>query len=1083
MYSRKVTDRKIAQASRKIGFQITAHSLEEIETQIKRLNEIVGDDGRLTRPLRGDEKQFIINERLLSKLDFRYFCEKYAMVMFYEGGKIVHFKPNVAQEIVLQVWGEMEDSEVAIMLQQLKARQLGVSTLTEIAVIHRTQFYKHTNALIASYDPDQSKKMAGMMDRAYDNEPWWLKPEVTSYREDVLREFGNLDSGISIQHGSQFTGLGRGSTPNVAHLSEVAEYIEPEELIDASLLNAMHPSPKMFLVLESTAKGRKNYWHRLWEHSKTNYDSGRASLYPMFLPWFMGRDIYPTETWLKMHPIPQEYEPAALTCHHAERARNYVQSNELLKKFLGESWEMPVEQMWWWEVTREEYKNKDILNKFYEEMPADDLEAFQSTNRSAFDADILSVYREGCKPPLGVFGLRGRPDEIPPRLWPDRREVDAESPIINVKSRWIPSQPSIDCQLVPLKVREWPLRDPMGKFIVWEMPEDEEEYGVGIDTGDGVGLDRTTTEILRKATHERPWAQVAEFHSPYVGALEFWPMALAFSTLYSVHRQGQVRQCRVAIDCLRNGEAVQHEMRKRGWWNFHPWLRYDKKKLRTKDSHRMGTFSNVWFRAMMMDYIITGLKDESIDIFSPYFVDEMGDLERDDVRQSLKACFLAGTEVTAWDSSRIRIEDVPVGAEVISHSGRRSIVSDVCVRQFKGQAIQIKCAGLPAPVSCTPTHEFWCRTRTHKTLFWRKRREFPSSWKRADEIKKGDWIGVPKRKGLKDNNLKPEWLYLVGFWLAEGNIIFDKGRRPCALEFTNTKPEFLTRCLGILQDWFPQTTIHNNQFGGARTIRCRHFLNSRKRNENWRRTWTLIYYCREAAELFFTAFGSGHAEKKICQDIYERKGLLPVVSGFIDGDGTQRNGQQHDVSFYTCSKSLSWQLRQILLDNGIWCTIRNHDPGGQRKVSWIVNIKSPYLEKLYPCKVVPIVHPPSRHVIEDEGHFYTAVRSITRVAHDGPVYDLTVEGEHTYTANGLSCHNTYGGHDDLFVGMGMIYFSMVIMDMRSGKPPMMPARRRNHEIVYEDPVWTPGYQASDSGPRESGVMDDLLLEQEEMEEG
>ncbi|HVB01743.1 MAG TPA: hypothetical protein VNE42_10860, partial [Acidimicrobiales bacterium] len=516
---------------------------------------------------------------------------------------------------------------------------LGVSTLTEIAVLHRTQFYKHTNSLVASYDPDQSKKMVGMIDRAFSFEPWWLKPDKTVDRADDLREFGGLDSGISIQHGSQFTGLGRGSTPNVAHLSEVSEYIEPEELIDASLINAMHPSPKMFLVLESTAKGRKNYWHRLWEHSKANYGSGKASLYPMFLPWFVGRDIYPTTTWLDMHPIPQEFEPATLTYHHAERAKNYVRSNELLQKFLGEEWEMPVEQMWWWEVTRDEYKAKDILNKFYEEMPADDLEAFQSTNRSAFDADVLSVYRESCKPPIGVFGFKGRPDEIPMRFWPESREIDTDSPCINIKSRWSPSQPATECQLVPMRMREWPMRDPMGKLLVWEMPEDEEEYGIGIDTGDGVGLDRTTLEVIRKATVERPWGQAAEFHSPYIGASEFWPVALAVSTLYATYRQGQVRQCRVAIDCLRNGESVQFEMKKHGWWNFHPWQRYDQRRIRQSQHHREGWFSNSWSRAMMMDYVIRALKDEFIDIYSPYFVDEMGDLERDEMRQSLKATF------------------------------------------------------------------------------------------------------------------------------------------------------------------------------------------------------------------------------------------------------------------------------------------------------------------------------------------------------------------------------------------------------------------------------------------------------------
>jgi hypothetical protein len=639
MYSKTFTAKKVREAGAKLGFSLTPHTTQQIDEQTKRLAEIVGDDRRLVRPLRDDEKQFILNERVLSKLDFRYWSSRYYWIMHFEAGRIVRFSPNIAQNILLDVWGELEEKQLAIMIQILKARQLGMTTATEGAVAHRTQFYKHTNGLIASSDPDKSRKMAGMTDRCYANQPWWLRPDMTSYRAGELMEFDSLDSGISIQHGAQFTGLGRGSTPNVAHLSEVAEFIEPEELIDASLINAMHPSPGMFLVLESTAKGRKNYWHRMWVQCKENYASGKASFYPMFLPWFVGRDIYPTDTWMRQHPLPQEYEPSTLTYHHSERAKAYVNQNDLLRKYLGEEWEMPVEQMWWWEVTRDEYKAKDILNKFYEEMPADDLEAFQSTNRSAFSADILSVYRENTQAPIGVFGFYGKPDEIPSRMWPDNRDIDRNLPPITIKSHWSLSGQSSTCQLVPLKFQGYPSLDPMGKLLVWEMPEDGEQYGVGIDTGDGVGLDRTTMEVLRKGTFERNDAQVAEFMSPYVGASEFWPLSLAIGTLYSTVVNEGLKQSRVVIDCLKNGETIQLEMKKRGWWHFHDWLRYDKKRLRIKDSHRHGWFSNSWSRSMMFDYIIRALKDDWVDIASPYFVDEMGDLERDDMRQSLKAVY------------------------------------------------------------------------------------------------------------------------------------------------------------------------------------------------------------------------------------------------------------------------------------------------------------------------------------------------------------------------------------------------------------------------------------------------------------
>ena len=77
----------------------------------------------------------------------------------------------------------------------------------------------------------------------------------------------------------------------------------------------------------------------------------------MFLPWYVGTDIYPTETWIRSHPIPEGHVFEDLTVAHAGRARDYVRSgqNPLIQKFLGANWEMPPAQMYFWEVTRDEY--------------------------------------------------------------------------------------------------------------------------------------------------------------------------------------------------------------------------------------------------------------------------------------------------------------------------------------------------------------------------------------------------------------------------------------------------------------------------------------------------------------------------------------------------------------------------------------------------------------------------------------------------------------------------------------------------------------------------------------------------------
>lgn len=50
-----------------------------------------------------------------------------------------------------------------------------------------------------------------------------------------------------------------------------------------------------------------------------------------------------------------------------------------------------------------------------------------------------------------------------------------------------------------------------GRLRMWERPDDNEHYVIGVDAGKGVGRDRSVIEVLRKGTKYRPDEQVAEF--------------------------------------------------------------------------------------------------------------------------------------------------------------------------------------------------------------------------------------------------------------------------------------------------------------------------------------------------------------------------------------------------------------------------------------------------------------------------------------------------------------------------------------------------------------------------------------------
>lgn len=265
-------DQLALEAATKI--KLKRHTIDECLSWRRHLEGLLLEDGNLDaekRPngLLPEENSFIINEQLLCTIDFLYWAERYAFIVSQFGDKML-YKPNIAQQIYLDILSEMEDKGIALMIQALKARQLGITTLSELIIAHRVQFHP-VDAVVASSDPEKSAKMARIMEYIWENMPWYLLParkpwknarasKEVRYRAGELIVFPQINSAISIQWGNQTTGICRGATPKVAHLSELCDFENPEELVDASLVRAMHENPKMFLCLESTAKGKDGIW-------------------------------------------------------------------------------------------------------------------------------------------------------------------------------------------------------------------------------------------------------------------------------------------------------------------------------------------------------------------------------------------------------------------------------------------------------------------------------------------------------------------------------------------------------------------------------------------------------------------------------------------------------------------------------------------------------------------------------------------------------------------------------------------------------------------------------------------------------
>jgi hypothetical protein len=348
----------------------------------------------MTRPFTVEEEAFVRHEVNRSKADFRYWSTRYAMLKN-KDMSLIRFKPTVVQEILMK---KIEDAEFdavtgktgdGIILAVMKARQLGVSTISEIIIAHRTFFFGNSTALIAADVDTRSANLYEMLIRVLDNLPWWMVPrslnpkldyrvknkQISFHDQDSVIRVGsssNMQGGDSGEKGS----MGTGMTLPLVHLSELALWDNPYQIDDA-LMPSIPYSTRTFAIFESTAKGRNNWWHEAWQHAK----KGLGRRQPVFIPWYSDPDTYKL-------PSPVDWIPNEITVAHAERVANTS------AQWVGHTVRLTRNQLYWWERTRADYASRKILFKFLAEYAADDMEAFQNTTMSVFPSELLDDMRQ-----------------------------------------------------------------------------------------------------------------------------------------------------------------------------------------------------------------------------------------------------------------------------------------------------------------------------------------------------------------------------------------------------------------------------------------------------------------------------------------------------------------------------------------------------------------------------------------------------------------------------------------------------------------------------------------------------------------
>lgn len=641
MFAPEKVEERLNGFQEEFGWRPREHSIEEVDQWSERLREVfdvkTNGDIMQTRGLTKAEERFIANERAMCAASCLYFLTRYYYIKF--KNKIARFAFRQGQWILWQMLCELDRMGVSKMLQVLKARQLGISTVAEGIATWSSQFVPGVAAQIGSADGQKTQIMLGMMTLAIDQLPVWLPPTQTRSKvasDRAMIEFSNIGSMIMVQPGSMRGGMGQGTTPTFVHLSEVSQFTDPVTQLDEGLFKTLHEGPELIVILESTGDASHHsawWWKQQWIANRDNYWTGNADFLPVFLPWHTTPELYPGP-WLKKHPMPADFVPNEDTIFHVRRAEAYVHATPMLAKVIGDTWTMPIEQQWFWQFKHEDHKRRRVEKSWYRQMPCDDYEALLGERDKIVGEETLEVLKKSqvSIEKVPAYMLAG--DGVAEKHEPKEADVwygDDSPP--RLKTHFITRIRSerLDWMFVPLKrISKF---DPLEKFCIFKEPEDGFDYSIGWDTGTGVGGDRSTLCCTRHGVDAEPDEQVAEYASDSVSLDDIYVYGCAMASFYAKH-MASVRKPhpKICIEMRRKfGDGPYHVSRQMGFTRWHEWGQgFDRKTFTEKvgKNGRIGWYTNEWSRPLLLSRFFGAVENGWFIVRSKWLADEISDMEQ-----------------------------------------------------------------------------------------------------------------------------------------------------------------------------------------------------------------------------------------------------------------------------------------------------------------------------------------------------------------------------------------------------------------------------------------------------------------------
>jgi intein/homing endonuclease len=303
-----------------------------------------------------------------------------------------------------------------------------------------------------------------------------------------------------------------------------------------------------------------------------------------------------------------------------------------------------------------------------------------------------------------------------------------------------------------------------------------------------------------------------------------------------------------------------------------------------------------------------------------------------------------------------------------------------------------------------------------------RQRRIPNSYEpfqklRSDEIKKGDFLVIPRKFDVIKPDITLGQARLLGYYIAEGSTSDNSMELTFGINEVDT---WVKNASDILDTLGVETTLSCDNKRNVARLRSKH--GSSKENNS-----LLIYWLIQNG-------GKGCYKKRLAGDVlrWPIKYKIELLRGMFRGDGSQvyaesikngYSGKQFQVTYYTASHNLADQLQIILAQLGIPARIQYIKPGigtskdgkkFNRNEGWrlvISNESSRRLADLIWDK--DIKYEPRKWNIRescliDDDYIYVPVSSVKFVKNKErkAVINITVTGDKSYLVENIGTYNS-----------------------------------------------------------------------------